>query len=871
MIVVLNFPSLADRVSAEAKPPGPALQRQWVEEAEQSQRALVKELRALGVEIRRDERFTRTLNGFSATLDGQALAALDRSAAVAGVYPVRAVYPASVTADAIARTDVRSPLGGATDPARTALDGTGVTIALLDTGVDLSHPFIAGRVLPGIDLIDGDARAQAALNPDDDTEIERHGTRMAGLLVGVDGPGGVRGIAPGAQLLPIRVLGWQPTGAGRHAVYGWADQLLAGLEHAVDPDQDGSTRDAVRIALAPLVEPFAAFGDSPEGRAVAGAAALGTLVVAATGNDGPAEAGSGTVGAPASSPSALAVGTADGRTMLGQAQVRVAIAGAPIFNDVVDLLSSVGTERTTTWSLMALEGPSLGDPTRERGQLASGESLTDFYTTEGASRVAGTAVLVPAGTSYLGDVARNAQAAGAVALVVYGDDLQPGAVDIAEDRSLTVVSIAREVGRSAASAIARGEDVSVSVEPAAAIEALAAPNVAPFSSRGLSFDGVPRPDVVAPGVTVPTADARPTLGGDAAYATVTGSSASAAVAAGAAALVAQARPALSAAELKATLIGGAVPVASQGSRESASSQGGGMVDANGALDVNLAVSPPVVALGAPTRGGWASEVLLEVVNLGPKAETVSFVLVPDGADPLPLEFRVDPASLVIEGGARESVRLIVSLAGEDATWEGWISGTILVKPAAGTAVRVPFATAFADASSAPLVDAARLAPVEADDAGQGLLSILSFRVGWVGEGPEGLAIGPVSLLEIELWRDAEFIGTLSRMRDLLPGRYGIGLTGRAPDGSLLKPGKYRIQFVARPAVAGYGDTVTLPGPAFAVTTNSESEGLSWGGETFGPGEQERFAEWLEQRGGSYVKWRAGHPAAACEAFADCSA
>ncbi len=869
VIVVLSFPSLADRMRTAATPPSPAKQQQWVEEAEQSQRALVQELRAQGVEITRDLRFTRTVNGFSATLDGRALTALDQSQSVAGVYPVRAVYPASVTSDVLGETDTRAAFGEMSDGATTALDGTGVTIALLDTGVDLMHPYLAGRVLPGIDVIDGDSRAQAALNPDDASEIEQHGTRMAGLLVGLNGPGGAQGIAPGARVLPIRVLGWQPIGTGRHAVHGWADQLLAGLEHAVDPDQDGSTTDAVRIALTALVEPFAAFTDSPEARAVDGAAELGTLVIAASGNDGPAEAGSGTVGAPASAPAALAVGTADGRAELGQARVRISAAGVVVFDGVAELLSQQGVDRTTTWDLTTLEGPSLANPARERGHLATGELLTDFYATDGLSRVAASAVLVPASDGYLGEVAKNAQAAGASALIVYGDALRAGTVDLAEDRTILVAAMPREDGRSVASAIARGDAVSVSLEPAAPVTAPSAPSVAPFSSRGLSFAGVPRPDVVAPGVSVATADARPGPGQDGPYATVTGSSASAAVAAGAAALVAQARPGLSARELKSVLIGSATPLVSAEARAASSGQGGGMIDVASALETDLVVSPPVVALGVPSRGGWASEVLLEVTNIGPKPHTVSFVLVPDGADPLPLAFRVDPVSLTIEPGARESVRLVVSLGDDPATWEGWISGTILVVPLGTEPVRIPFATAFAEDPPAPLVDAARLALVEGDSSGDGLLSVLSFRVGWVGEGPEGLAIGPVSVLEVELWRDSEFLGTISRLRDLLPGRYAVGLTGRAPDGSALEPGKYRLQFVARPAIAGYGDSVTLPGPAFTVSSAQEEPALSWGGQSFGADDREAFSQWLAERGSSYAQWREGHQTAACDAFGDC--
>ena len=869
VIVVLSFPSLADRVRTASALPIASTQRRWVEEAEESQRSLTAELRAAGVEITPERRFTRTLNGFSATLDGRARAALENSSAVAGVYAVRVVYPASVTADALAAAKPLAALGGLENGLDPTLDGSGVRVALLDTGVDLLHPYLAGRVLPGIDLIDGDSRAQAALNPDDASQVERHGTRMAGLLVGADGPGGARGLASGANLLPIRVLGWQPTGTGRHAVFGWADDLLAGLEHAVDPDQNGDVTDAVPIALAPVVEPFAAFGDSPEARAVAGAMALGTLVVAASGNDGPADAGSGTVGAPASARAALAVGAVDGRPELGQAAVRITVGETTIVSDVFELLGPRSVERTVTWDLNVLDGPSLADPTRERGRLATGETLTDFYSTDGLSRVSESAVLVPAGNGYIGGVARNGRSAGATALLVYGDDLEPGTAELSEDQTIPLVALPREIGRAVGAIVARGDAVSVTLEPAAPITNDAAPRLAPFSSHGLSFDGVLRPDLVAPGVGLATADARPAPGADAPYATVTGSSASAAVVAAAAALVVQARPELTAAELKAVLVASAAPLVSATERAPASGQGGGIIDVSAALETTLIVDPPLVALGAPTRGGWASEVILELRNLGTEPEQVTFALVPDGEERLPLEFRVDPSLLTIAPGARESVRLIVSLGESEETWEGWISGAILVQPASGPATRVPFATAFADDPPAPLVDAARLAPVGEASTAAGLLSVLSFRVGWVGESPAGLALGPVSLLEVDLWRDAEFVGTITRLRDLLPGRYSIGLTGRAPDGSPLAPGAYRIQFVARPAVGGFGELVRVPGPSFSVSPNDENGRFAWAGQYFGAGDRAAFEELLVERGTSYARWSEAHPAAACATFDDC--
>src|SRR5204862_4118406 len=121
------------------------------------------------------------------------------------------------------------------------------------------------------------------------------------------------GVATGATVLPIRVAGWQPDASGRWAIYSRSDQILAGLERAVDPNDDGDAHDAARVALVALAEPYAAFADGPEARAAAGALALDTLVVAPAGNDGPAASGYGDVAGPGGAPAALTVGAADTR------------------------------------------------------------------------------------------------------------------------------------------------------------------------------------------------------------------------------------------------------------------------------------------------------------------------------------------------------------------------------------------------------------------------------------------------------------------------------------------------------------------------------------------------------------------------------
>ncbi|MEH1165779.1 type VII secretion-associated serine protease mycosin [Micromonospora sp. CPCC 205539] len=77
--------------------------------------------------------------------------------------------------------------------------GRGVTVAVVDSGVDATHPDLAGQVLRGVDLVDPDGSG----NPDP----VGHGTTVAGLIAGrADDKRGVVGLAPDARILPVRVL-----------------------------------------------------------------------------------------------------------------------------------------------------------------------------------------------------------------------------------------------------------------------------------------------------------------------------------------------------------------------------------------------------------------------------------------------------------------------------------------------------------------------------------------------------------------------------------------------------------------------------------------------------------------------------------------
>lgn len=113
------------------------------------------------------------------------------------------------------------------DLAQAASQGAGIVVAVLDTGVDASHPVFAGAVLPGVDFVDldGDADDSAdGIDQDGDgtvDELAGHGTFVAGII---------RFIAPEAMILPIRVLDDEGRGTGWTIIRGMFAAIDAGAE-----------------------------------------------------------------------------------------------------------------------------------------------------------------------------------------------------------------------------------------------------------------------------------------------------------------------------------------------------------------------------------------------------------------------------------------------------------------------------------------------------------------------------------------------------------------------------------------------------------------------------------------------------------------
>ncbi|WP_053227847.1 S8 family peptidase [Solirubrobacter soli] len=181
--------------------------------------------------------------------------------------------------------------------------GTGrpeITVAVLDTGVDVRHPELAKAVVPGHDFVDILDGAGTFLGDflDADTDPEDpvgHGTHVSGIIAGA-GERMPTGVAPGCRLLPVRVLGAMRQG-GRPVGAGLVDNINTGLKWAID---QGAHVINMSFGL-----PRTGSG-LPHAEVVEYGLRRGVVMVAAAGNDGHEK-----LYYPGSLPGVIAVGASD--------------------------------------------------------------------------------------------------------------------------------------------------------------------------------------------------------------------------------------------------------------------------------------------------------------------------------------------------------------------------------------------------------------------------------------------------------------------------------------------------------------------------------------------------------------------------------
>ena len=777
-IVLLKTPSVAQRI-ALVRYATESQERSWTSQAFAAQQQVLTKLASLGVTVRPDFSYARVVDGFAAALDPRAVALLGQMPEVEGVFPVRAAFPASISETLLASKAFGPASGHRPDAELPGFDGRGVTIALLDTGVDESHPYLRGKLLPGIDIVDHGADASAHSDPQDPSQVERHGTELAGILVGSGGPGGLHGVAPGATILPIRVAGWQAGANGNDIVFGRTDQVIAGLERAVDPNGDGDTHDAVRVALLGVAEPYAAFTDGPEAQAVQGALDLNTLVVTPAGNDGVAGPAFGSIAGPAGAPGALAVGATDSRTDLPVVRVVLRRGLDVILDQKLPLLGAVAPAHALILRVTT--------PRTTRG--LAGSQSADYFNAKGYSLVAGRAVVVPVGADPQA-AAVAASRAGAAAVVLYGAPLPPGSLRVVEDETAPVVVVPTSAAVELLAAQRAGLDVGIAIGAPHADANRARGQVASFSSQGLAFDSGIKPNVVAPGIALATAEPGAATDGSPLYGTVNGTSAAAATVAGAAALLAQMRPSLDGPSLDSLLVG----YAQQGGAP-ATSAGAGSFRLGASAVGEVAAQPTTLGFGIWQGARWHATRTLVVRNVSTRRLQLSISAVAGGESEA-LKFTVVPNQLVLRVG--RAARVQVTVRAPVAPDARIVTGVIQISPSGSEPLHVPWALDFERVPDTLLGRVAiDRASFTASDTNPAILSVQAGNVAHDG----GVQIQAVSRLDILLYSAAgRYLGVMARLRDLLPGSYSFGITGRGPTSARLPPGSYELRLAAWPTL-----------------------------------------------------------------------
>ena len=253
--------------SDEAAVKAPLLKQKAAIQKEQDQAE--SDIKSVAPNIKIKRKFSKAFNGFSVEKisDKNAQKLKSRGYKISPNYIVKADLMDSV------------PLIGADkvwaevkDSSGRAVTGQGVKIGIIDTGVDYTHSDLGGclgascKVVGGYDFVNDDS------DPYDDAG---HGTHVASIVAG---NGVLKGVAPDASIYAFKVL----DAFGN----GYSDDIIAGIERAIDPNQDGDFSDHLDVINLSLGI-IGGNPDDPSSVAIDRAVSNGVVAVVAAGNEGP--------------------------------------------------------------------------------------------------------------------------------------------------------------------------------------------------------------------------------------------------------------------------------------------------------------------------------------------------------------------------------------------------------------------------------------------------------------------------------------------------------------------------------------------------------------------------------------------------------
>ena len=428
------------------------------------------------------------------------------------------------------------PFIGTSIPFQSGYDGSGIIISIIDTGIDLSHPDLEGKIIGGYDFVDNDDMPE---------DVNGHGTQVAGIIAA---NGNLKGIAPNSKILMYKV-----SEDGESVP---SHLIIKAIEKSIE---DGA--DIINISLGINQT------NTKIDQAVNKAIRNNIFVVTAAGNFGPEL---NTIGSPGINPNAITVGAT--------------------FNNVTSSIVSTFEIEGKTFNVFPMVGTqSLTEPITSQIIFGKYGRVHDLL----ENNFEGSILLIERGSDieneivYFSDKEKNAADVGAKAIVVYNN--KPGIffgeliheyVDEGYNPTIPALSLSREDGL-LIKEILQSDTKGI-------LDVFYHPDfVAYFSSRGPVSPFYIKPDLVAPGAFINTTD----INGN--YKISSGTSFAAPHVAGTAALILQKNPQLSPQELKSILMTTSEIVYDQfDDRFPIEVSGNGRIDASKAINAELIIMPP---------------------------------------------------------------------------------------------------------------------------------------------------------------------------------------------------------------------------------------------------------------------------------------
>ena len=428
------------------------------------------------------------------------------------------------------------PFIGTSIPHQSGFDGSGIVVSVIDTGVDLNHPDLEGKIIGGYDFVDNDKIPE---------DTNGHGTQVAGIIAA---NGNLKGIAPNSKILMYKV-----SEDGESVP---SHLIIKAIEKSIEDDAD-----IINISLGINQT------NTKIDQAVNKAVKNNIFVVTAAGNFGPEL---NTIGSPGMNPNAITVGAT--------------------FNNVTSSLVSTFEIEGKTFNVFPMVGTqSLAEPITSQIIFGKYGRVHDLL----ENNFEGSILLIKRGSDieneivYFSDKEKNAADVGAKAIVVYNNE--PGIffgeliheyVSEGYNPTIPALSLSREDGLVIKEILQSGTKGTLDV--------FYHPDfVAYFSSRGPVSPFYIKPDIVAPGAFINTTD---TNGN---YKISSGTSFAAPHVAGTAALILQKNPQLSPQELKSILMTTSEIVYDQfDDRFPIEVSGNGRIDASKAINAELIIMPP---------------------------------------------------------------------------------------------------------------------------------------------------------------------------------------------------------------------------------------------------------------------------------------